>query len=154
MAQQEYKTGGRARIMAYLKAAGDRPVSVSDIRNHMEAIKAPVNVTTIYRYLEKLEADGNIIKYAAGEDGKITYQYAEKSHGCDRHLHLKCVECGGVKHLDCRFMDEIANHIERNHGFALQCRNSVIYGLCSTCQHRLNWGRRFTRNTKIRLKFN
>lgn len=134
MAEQGYKTGSRAKIMAYLKGSGDMPVSVSDIKRHMDEIEAPVNVTTIYRYLERLENDGSIIKYAAGKDGKATYQYTERSHRCDQHLHLKCVGCGSIKHLDCHFMDEISEHIEKEHDFLLQCRNSVIYGLCSRCR--------------------
>ncbi len=136
MAEQSYKTNGRARILSFLKAAGDRPVSVSDIKEYMDSIDAPVNVTTIYRYLEKLAADGNLIRYAAGKDGKSTYLYVEQSHNCDSHLHLRCVNCGSVEHLDCHFMDEISSHILREHGFSLDCRNSVIYGACSRCRRR------------------
>lgn len=140
MAQQGYRTGNRSKMLEFLKTSGDKPVSVSDIRKHMEAIGARVNTTTIYRYLEKLEEDGNLIKYAAGEDGKATYQYTEENHHCDRHLHLKCVGCGSVKHLDCHFMDEISSHISEDHGFMLQCKNSVIYGVCSRCQHKVESG--------------
>lgn len=136
MAEQNYKTNGRTRILSFLKAAGDRPVSVSDIKGYMDSIDAPVNVTTIYRYLEKLAADGNLIRYAAGKDGKSTYLYVEKSHSCDSHLHLRCRYCGSVEHLDCRFMDEISSHILKEHGFSLDCRNSVIYGVCSRCMRR------------------
>ena len=136
MTRKSYKTGNRARIMDYLKAAGDKPVSVSQIRTHMEEIHFPVSPTTIYRYLEKLEADGNVVRYAADESGKATYQYTEQSHQCDRHLHLKCTGCGAIEHLDCGFMEEIAEHIATEHGFLLQCRNSVLYGLCGRCRNK------------------
>lgn len=134
MAKQEYHTGGRARMKAYLMALGNRSASVSDIKAHMDAENCPVNVTTIYRYLDKLEAEGNVIKYAADEQGKATYQYVGREHRCDEHLHLKCVNCGYVEHLDCHFMEEISGHIAKEHGFSLQCKNSVIYGLCRKCR--------------------
>lgn len=138
MAANEYKTNSRIKIMEYLIENKERAVSVSDIGGHMQEQHCSVNVTTIYRYLDKLEKDGNIIKYAAEKGDKTTYQYVEREHKCDEHLHLKCVSCGAVIHLDCCFMDEIARHIAEDHGFALQCRNSVIYGLCSKCQKEQN----------------
>lgn len=134
MAGNEYKTNSRTKIMEYLIENKDRTVSVSDIDDHMQAQQCSVNVTTIYRYLDKLEKDGHIIKYAAEKGDKTTYQYVDLEHKCDEHLHLKCVGCGAVIHLDCHFMEEICHHIASDHGFALQCRNSVIYGLCKKCQ--------------------
>ena len=124
--------------MDFLLENKDRTVSVADIEKHLEGENNPVNKTTIYRYLDKLEADGNIIKYAADKGDKTTYQYVDRAHKCDEHLHLKCVECGAIIHLDCEFMDEIAEHVEREHGFKLQCKNSIIYGLCDNCQRKHN----------------
>ena len=124
--------------MEYLIESKERAVSVSDIASHMKEQHCSVNVTTIYRYLDKLEKDGNLIKYAAEKGDKTTYQYVEREHKCDEHLHLKCVKCGAVIHLDCCFMAEISRHIAEDHGFALQCRNSVIYGLSSQCQKMQN----------------
>lgn len=138
MAVNEYKTNSRIKIMEYLMESKERAVSVSDIASHMKEQHCSVNVTTIYRYLDKLEKDGNLIKYAAEKGDKTTYQYVEREHKCDEHLHLKCVKCGAVIHLDCCFMAEISRHIAEDHGFALQCRNSVIYGLCSQCQKMQN----------------
>ena len=131
-----YKTNQRTRIMDYLIANRERPVSVQDIRGHLEEEKVSANKTTIYRYLEQLETRGDVIRYA-GDRGKMAlFQYVDRDHHCDEHLHLKCVECGAVTHLDCGFMEEIAEHMEKDHGFAIQCRNSVIYGLCARCQSR------------------
>lgn len=36
--------------------------------------------------------------------------------------------------LDCGFMDEIAEHIQKDHGFQLQCKNSILYGICKDCR--------------------
>lgn len=148
MSGREYKTESRGKIMEFLKTSADRPVSVSEIKTYMDKKKTPVNVTTIYRYLEKLEKDGHIIKYAAGEDGKASYQLARDNRNCDRHLHLRCTECGSVNHLDCAFMDAISKHIEMDHGFALQCRNSILYGMCSRCREKKS-GDRTGNKTKV-----
>ena len=45
-----------------------------------------------------------------------------------------CVKCGKILHLDCEFMKEISEHIQKDHGFSLQCKNSILYGICRECQ--------------------
>ena len=57
---------------------------------------------------------------------------ANKKYGSKR-LHLKCVRCGRIYHLDCHFMDEVRAHLMAEHGFTLQCEGSVLYGLCRSC---------------------
>ena len=120
--------------MDYLKSNRHRTVSVKDIDAHLKGLDCPVNITTIYRYLDKLEREGDVMKYAEAQGDKATYQLVEKNHHCNTHLHLKCVDCGSIIHLDCQFMEEIAGHIAEDHGFKLQCKNSVIYGRCKNCE--------------------
>ena len=120
--------------MTYLQCNCDHTVSVADIQQHLVEENNPVNKTTIYRYLDKLEADGNVIKYTDENGKKATYQYVDRAHHCEDHLHLKCLNCGRVIHLDCEFMDTIAEHIAEDHGFSIQCRSSVIYGYCQECK--------------------
>lgn len=134
--KNEYKTNNRARIMDFLMANSDRTVSVKDIDLHLKNDNNPVNLTTIYRYLDKLTGEGSLIKYTGETGDKTTYQLSRPGHSCDEHLHLKCTECGRVIHLDCHFMEEIAEHISNDHGFGIQCKGSVIYGICSECGRR------------------
>ena len=80
----------------------------------MKAENYPVNLTTIYRYLDKLEGWLSI-RYV-GEGDKATYQYADRERRCAEHLR----KVHGMRrgfHLDCAFMDEISSHIREHHGF-------------------------------------
>ena len=134
MAGNSYTTASRTKILEYLKKNGDRTVNVNDISNYLKENQSEVNITTIYRYLDKLAKEGTVIKYVAEKGNQTVYQYVEQGHHCDEHLHLKCVKCGCIIHLECDFMREIAEHIKKDHGFELQCKNSIIYGMCSKCQ--------------------
>lgn len=134
MAGNSYTTASRTKILEYLKKNGDRTVNVNDISNYLKENQNEVNITTIYRYLDKLAKEGTVIKYVAEKGNQAVYQYVEQGHHCDEHLHLKCVKCGCIIHLECDFMREIAEHIKKDHGFELQCKNSIIYGMCSKCQ--------------------
>ena len=64
---------------------------------------------------------------------KAVFQYVDEGRHCREHLHLKCVQCGRIYHLDCHFMDEVRAHLMAEHGFTLQCEGSVLYGLCRHC---------------------
>ena len=87
----------------------------------------------MYRYLDKLAGEQRIMKYVADKGEKAVFQYVDEGRHCREHLHLKCVQCGRIYHLDCHFMDEVRAHLMAEHGFTLQCEGSVLYGLCRRC---------------------
>lgn len=134
MAGNSYTTASRTKILEYLKQNCDRTVNVNDISNYLRENQSEVNITTIYRYVDKLAKEGTVMKYVAEKGNQAVYQYVETGHHCEEHLHLKCVNCGCIIHLECAFMKEIAEHIKKDHGFELQCKNSIIYGLCKECR--------------------
>lgn len=133
MAGTGYATASRKKILEYLKEHHSRTLTVADIDAHLKESGNEVNITTIYRYLDKLEKEGTVIKYVAEKGSQATYQYVDATHNCEEHLHLKCVKCGQLIHLECYFMHEIAEHIQNEHGFVLQCKNSIVYGTCKEC---------------------
>ncbi|MGN0349326.1 MAG: Fur family transcriptional regulator [Roseburia sp.] len=133
MAGSNYATANRKKILDFLRKNSDRTVSVQDIDCYLKRQDSEVNLTTIYRYLDKLEKEGCVIRYVAKKGGKAVYQYVEEGKNCEEHLHLKCIACGRIHHLDCAFMDEISEHIKKEHGFLLQAKNSILYGFCETC---------------------
>ena len=133
MANSGYATANRKKILDFLKENHNRTLTVADIDAHLKACDSEVNITTIYRYLDKLEKEDTVIKYVAEKGSQATYQYVEQGHNCEDHLHLQCVKCGKVIHLECHFMHEILEHVEKEHGFMMQCKNSIVYGTCKDC---------------------
>ena len=131
-----YKTENRRRIIEYLQSSMDTTVSVKEIHDYLSEHDCNVNLTTIYRFLDKLEKEGTVISYVSEKGDKTTYQYVGETGHCSNHLHLKCVKCGRIIHLDCHFMEDIAGHIENHHDFVIQCKNSIIYGICKDCQNK------------------
>lgn len=136
MAGNGYATVSRKKILDFLKQSSDRTVTAAEIGAYLKEQDSEVNITTIYRYLDKLEREGTVMKYVAEKGSQAGYQYVELGHRCEEHLHLKCMECGRIIHLECAFMEEIAEHIRNDHGFLLQCKNSILYGTCGECRRR------------------
>ena len=116
-----------------ISSATASTVSASNILEHLEAEGASPNPTTVYRYLDKLAGEQRVMKYVADKGEKAVFQYVDEGRHCREHLHLKCVRCGRIYHLDCHFMDEVRAHLMAEHGFTLQCEGSVLYGLCRSC---------------------
>lgn len=128
-----YNTKTRQLILDYLINNRQHAVSASNILEHLEEQGASPNPTTVYRYLDKLAGEQRIMKYVADKGEKAVFQYVDEGRHCREHLHLKCVQCGRIYHLDCHFMDEVRAHLMAEHGFTLQCEGSVLYGLCRHC---------------------
>lgn len=129
-----YKTKNRKQILEFLKMKKDCSVSVAEIKENMEKIGCHVNLSTIYRYMDKLVEEGSVMKYLSEKGEKAGFQYVEPEHNCHHHLHLQCVKCGKIIHLNCYFMEEIQVYIEEYHGFTIQCDNSILYGTCQNCK--------------------
>lgn len=128
-----YNTKTRQLILDYLINNRQHAVSASNILEHLEAQGASPNPTTVYRYLDKLAVEQRIMKYVADKGQKAVFQYVDEGHHCREHLHLKCVGCGRIFHLECDFMDEVRRHLMEGHGFELQCEGSILYGRCRRC---------------------
>lgn len=129
-----YSTAGHRKMLAILEQSKGRTITAAQIADELAAADSAVNITTVYRFLDRLESEGRVLSYAPERGRQAVYQYIEPGEDCTAHLHLKCTRCGRLQHLDCSFMDEIATHIQEEHGFSLQCRSSILYGLCSECQ--------------------
>ena len=101
-----YNTKTRQLILDYLINNRQHAVSASNILEHLEEQGASPNPTTVYRYLDKLAGEQRIMKYVADKGEKAVFQYVDEGRHCREHLHLKCVQCGRIYHLDCHFMDD------------------------------------------------
>ncbi len=128
-----YATEKRAVILEYLMNHCDEDVSVKDIEQYTNSKGISVNTTTIYRYLDKLIETGKVLKHVSEQDNRSTFQYVRDNHSCHNHLHMKCTGCGKIFHMDCGFMNEFQEHIFKHHQFILECKTSMLYGMCKSC---------------------
>ena len=141
MAKNEYMTENRKKIFHYLQEHSDTTVSAKDIFHYMKEKGDSINLSTIYRNLDRLEKEGRLIRYLSEKGDIATYQYVDDDKHCEKHLHLQCLNCGKIIHLDCQFMEHIAQHASEHHDFDIQCKNSIIYGICKECKEKKEKGK-------------
>ncbi len=131
--KQDYNTKARQIILKYLEDKREGTVSAADILAHLEKNGLSVSHTTVYRYLNKLNAERKVLKFVEDETQVSVYQFIGTDKDCDEHIHIKCTVCGRLIHLDCGFMHDIKEHLYSSHGFELQCDGSILYGVCREC---------------------
>lgn len=132
--QNGYRTKSKGYIMEFFQSHMEQIVSAADIHGYLEENGKQVNLATVYRNLDKMTEEGVLLKYKTAKDEHAVYQYTGGRDTCHEHLHLQCARCGKVIHLECGFMKDITEHLLEHHGFALECSNSVLYGLCRECR--------------------
>ena len=93
-------------------------------------------VTTIfapYDFARQVGGDDvSVRRFAPESGGSAAYQAMDPGH-CDAHLHLKCVDCGRLIHLDEDVSDALQSDLLRAAGFTVDGRSTTIYGTCAAC---------------------
>lgn len=129
-----YKTRQKAGILACLKEADGRHMTAEDIASALRKDGEPASAATIYRNLEKLVADGEVIRYRLDANLPACYQYHRAGCGPQRHYHAVCSRCDEVFHLDSGEMDALGLRLESSLNFALDAHKTVLYGTCGRCR--------------------
>ena len=124
----EYKTKQKDLIVKTIKRQ-KKEFTVKDIYDDLKEI---VGLTTIYRMVDKLVENDILIK-TIGTDNTTYYQYLEQCQK-DNHFYLKCDKCGCMEHIDCDCINDLSNHILKNHKFKLSKKQIIINGLCKKCE--------------------
>ena len=131
----QYRTQQREELLAYLRSVPGRHVTVADICDYLREQGRPVGTSTIYRHLERMVDEGLVNKYTIDSSSPACFEYiADKTLcGPDVCFHCKCEKCGRLIHLHCGELESLGEHLRSEHGFVMDPRRTVFYGLCEAC---------------------
>lgn len=128
----EYKTKQKEVLIECLESNKDIHMTAADISEQLRNMGHPLGMSTVYRQLDKLVAQGIVRKYIIDETSSACYQYVSDGACCE-HFHLKCNSCGRLIHTDCTLMKQIAQHMKESHGFEVDLGKTLLYGTCNDC---------------------
>lgn len=134
-ARGTYHTKNHDLLISILRANSDKCFSVDDVCRMMSAQGSRADRTTVYRQLEKLAARGMAHRQSTERGDGVVYRFCGEE--CGSHLHLRCLDCGRIIHLDCRFAESFSEHLYADHAFTVDNGLTVIYGHCG-CASREN----------------
>jgi Fur family ferric uptake transcriptional regulator len=132
-----YQTKQKTQVLSYLRKHASEHITAAELVFALNTEGEPIGAATVYRQLEKLEAEGLVRRYALDDRGSACWQYAgdeAQSGTCHSHFHLKCTVCGTLFHLNCDHLHEIAHHVAAEHGFEIDPARTVFYGVCEKCR--------------------
>ena len=127
-----YQTVGKEKLLRFLSERPDCQFTVEEICLGVNGNEKRGR-SSIYRQLTGLCGADAVRRFRNGENGRSVYQYVGEVCDCRHHFHAKCLRCGALEHLDCGDSVEFANHLLDEHGFRVDCSQSVLYGLCAAC---------------------
>ena len=88
--------------------------------------------STVYRLLPRLVEEGQVKRLVKGRGRSFVYQ-GVRGEDCRCHLHMKCMSCGKLFHLDESVSDELLSRIRKNTDFSVNEEETVLFGKCGSC---------------------
>lgn len=135
MKKKTYQTKGRDELILFLSQNPDRQFTADELCKAVNG-NAQSGKSSVYRRLSKL-CEENIVKKFRNDSLEMNiYQYIGDHCDCGKHFHEKCTSCGKIQHLECSDSLSFAAHLLKEHGFAIDCGQSILYGLCADCQRK------------------
>lgn len=130
--QKSYQTKQKNVIKDLLIKEGDKHFTAEQILTILEEQDTPVSKATLYRTLEQLVENHEVVKY--NFDGTSScYQYLNCEHNSGRHFHFKCEECGKILHIDNE-TEAFDLELEKRYGIAIDLSKTILYGICDNCK--------------------
>lgn len=87
-----------------------------------------VNMTTIYRNLNRMVEEGELLRFMTSE-GIMHFDSIKEDH-----YHLHCVSCGEIIDIDLPQFERIENFVRDKEHFEIRGHKQTLTGLCSKCR--------------------
>ncbi|WP_028511164.1 transcriptional repressor [Ruminococcus sp. NK3A76] len=131
----KYNTLQKEELRCFLARHKTESFTVRQIADRMKAdpevTKAP-GESTVYRLVKELVESGEVKRTVKGNSRNFVYQLTE-GEGCHHHLHMKCVACGKLYHMNDEESREIVEKIFKEESFELD-QSAVLPGKCRECK--------------------
>lgn len=126
----EYITKQRKALLEFFERHTDEQFTAAQIAAAEEC--AGISVSTVYRNLADMEAEGKVVKLTRGGSREVYYRFAA-SQKCHGKLHLSCKNCGKTCHVDPDTAEKLYAALRDNESFILDRNETVLYGVCKDC---------------------
>ncbi|MBQ8951682.1 MAG: transcriptional repressor [Eubacterium sp.] len=128
-----YKTKAREYIVTYLQNNSGKRFTAREIYNYLRDEVEGINRTTVYRNLDRLCEQGELVRYKEPNQDAWYYQFSDEHKHCDKHIHAQCSECGKIFHLENEFVEEFEEKIHKIYGLDINASKTMIVGKCDEC---------------------
>lgn len=121
----------RVKVLNVFETSDENHLSAEDIYRTLLQKGEQIGLATVYRVLTQFEGAG-LIRRHHFDGGQSVFELDRGAH----HDHLVCVKCGKVVEFLENNIEERQGNVAQGHGFSLEDRSLVIYGICLNCHAR------------------
>jgi Fe2+ or Zn2+ uptake regulation protein len=100
--------------------------TIENLRKALGARSIRADFSSVFRALEQLESDGEVLRIELG-DGKARFETVG-----EHHEHVRCERCGAVEAVPGCVVEETV--VERRTEFAVTGHRLLFTGICPNCQ--------------------
>jgi Fur family transcriptional regulator, ferric uptake regulator len=104
-------------------------ISAEEIYAQVSAYYPQFNISTVYRTLETLKAEGLVTETDMG-DGRVRYHCMGKGH----HHHLVCQKCGAIVDIEDNALDVLRGEVRSRYDFDVDMKHLALFGRCARCR--------------------
>ena len=131
-----YRTEQKKLLIDFLKEHSNESFTIEEIVNRMsgdEKISSAPGLSTVYRLMPKLVETGIVKRFTGDRKRRFVYQIVAGEH-CGMHLHMKCVECGRLLHMNDTVSEALLKEIFNASSFSVDSGRTVLFGKCDDCK--------------------
>lgn len=128
-----YETKQKRVILEILKSKKNEFQTVGDLIKDLANLDINVSYPTIYRFLDKLEQEGNVVRISSTDGKRSLFRYVALDEEGFSHGRMVCLECGKIIPLECTQLETFYDHVQSEHGCELDYKRTVLYCTCAQC---------------------
>ena len=132
---REYNTEQKKILTSFLRTNHEKAYTIEEIADELKRLfgEAAPGKSTVYRLISHLVEEGQVSRLPKGRGRSFVYQSLE-CNKCHTHLHMRCVSCGRLFHLDDDLSEELLVKVRELCGFSVNEKDSVLLGSCNSCR--------------------
>jgi len=123
----------RVNIISLLEKASTL-LSAQDIHELLIKNKIKVNLSTVYRTLDKLTENDIINKVELEQEKQSLYEYNREEH----HHFIICKNCNKIETIYNCPLHDYEQQVMKESGFQITGHKIEFYGYCKECQDLMN----------------
>ena len=131
----KYNTLQREELIEFMskhRASAYTVKEIADLMKQDSSIPKPPGESTVYRLIKDLVENGEVKRTVRGNSRTFVYQLTD-GETCHNHLHMKCVTCGKLYHMDDESSRELVERILKEDSFEIDS-SAVLPGKCGGCR--------------------
>ena len=131
-----YQTAQKKQLVDFLTRYCETAFTAEELAERMKEESGGAGTpgkSTVYRLIRKMVEDGTVKRLVKGNSRKFVYQIAAGEH-CATHLHMKCVKCGRLLHMDDEQSRCILLQVLAENKFCIDEKQTVLLGNCGDCE--------------------